>query len=138
MQTRDQVKNWKVVATVASVAALGLSGLAVASPGETPGAPAPINLDDQRSIDEATFTTDPEFAVVSNPTVLGDDLDSPLDTMDDTGDDLDDLEDSPDADDISDDVDDSPEPSGATVDDDDDSPDSDDSPDDGDDDSLDS
>lgn len=83
MQTREQVKNWKVVASVATVAALGVSGLAVASPRDNGETPPPIEIEDRRS--EAgisvTSTTEPRFEVVPGPSVtpgVADSLDTPL------------------------------------------------------------
>ena len=83
MQTRDQVKNWKVVVSTASIAAVGLTGLALASPDGSNEAPPAIDIDDQRERVQSavvTSTTDPSFQVVPGPVVTpGDDsLDSPL------------------------------------------------------------
>lgn len=79
MQTKEQMKNWKVVASVATVAALGVSGLAIASPGSQRDFPAPIEIQDQRTSGE-TFatTTSLGFEVVPAPAFGADSLDSPL------------------------------------------------------------
>ena len=85
MQTKDQVKNWKVVVSAASVAALGLTGLAVASPGGSNNAPPAINIQDQRN-DSAqlnTTTTTHAFEVVPGPVTQFDSIDS-IDSVDDT------------------------------------------------------
>jgi hypothetical protein len=97
MQTREQIKNWKVVASMASVAALGLSGLAIASPGEDAQTPPPIEIQDRNQGGERLFPggTQPEFQVVPGPSVTPDldsldsplasaDLDSPVDSPDDS------------------------------------------------------
>jgi hypothetical protein len=82
MQTRDQVKNWKVVVSTASIAALGLTGLALASPDGSNEAPPAIDIDQRERGQSAvvTSTTGPSFQVVPGPVVTpGDDsLDSPL------------------------------------------------------------
>lgn len=83
MQTRDQVKNWKVVVSTASIAALGLTGLALASPDGSNEAPPAIDIDDRRGRGQSavvTSTTDPSFQVVPGPVLTpGDDsFDSPL------------------------------------------------------------
>jgi hypothetical protein len=85
MQTRDQVKNWKVVVSAASVAALGLTGLAVASPGGSENAPPAINIQDQRedSAQLNTTTTTHSFEVVPGPVTQFDSFDS-IDSSDDT------------------------------------------------------
>jgi len=84
MQTKEQIKNWKVVASVATVAALGVSGLAIASPGDRSGTPAPIDVQDQRSTD-ATFltTTTLGFEVVPTPSFSHlDSVNSPSPSLD--------------------------------------------------------
>lgn len=56
MQTKEQwkkPKDWKVVTAVATASALGLSGLALAGPGDSPEAEA-IDLVDRRSVDTVT------------------------------------------------------------------------------------
>lgn len=81
MQTREQIKNWKVVASVATVAALGVSGLAIASPGDPADTPPPIEIQDTRQVSDTRFTTttDRGFEVVPAPSfTLDDSLDSPL------------------------------------------------------------
>ena len=83
MQTREQMKNWKVVASVATVAALGVSGLAIANPGDATSTPPPIEIEDRRPNQDATFTstTQSRFEIVPGPSVSpGDDdsLDTPL------------------------------------------------------------
>lgn len=79
MQTKEQMKNWKVVASVATVAALGVTSLAIASP--NPDTPPAIEIQDQRSTD-STFTTTTlgEFEIVPAPafTPGSDTLDSPI------------------------------------------------------------
>jgi hypothetical protein len=87
MQTREQIKNWKVVASVASVAALGISGLAIASTGDQSQTPPPIEIDDRRGLGDVVFppTTQPGFEIVPGPsfTLDGDaSLDSPLASAD--------------------------------------------------------
>lgn len=85
MQTKDQVKNWKVVVSAASVAALGLTGLAVASPDGSNNAPPAINIQDQRddSAQLNTTTTTHAFEVVPGPVTQFDSIDS-TDSVDDT------------------------------------------------------
>ena len=85
MQTKDQVKNWKVVVSAASVAALGLTGLAVASPDGSNNAPPAINIQDKRddSAQVTTTTTTHAFEVVPGPVTQFDSVDS-IDTVDDT------------------------------------------------------
>jgi hypothetical protein len=127
MQTREQIKNWKVVASVATAAALGVSGLAIANPGDAAETPPPIEIEDRRAnVDlTVTSTTHPGFEVVPGPSLSpGDDsLDSPLASADlETSDDSPDVDDSPAASD-SPDVADSPDSNGDTS----DSPDTDDS-----------
>lgn len=85
MQTREQVKNWKVVASAATVVALGVSGLAVASPSEPTETPPPIEIEDTRTNPGVSFPTQdvPEFQVQPSPTIdLDDSLDSPLASAD--------------------------------------------------------
>jgi hypothetical protein len=134
MQTREQIKNWKAVASVATAAALGVSGLAIANPGDAAETPPPIEIEDRRANVNLTVTstTHPGFEVVPGPSLSpGDDsLDSPLASSD-----LGTSYDSPEVDDSptaggSPDVADSPDPSGDSSDSpdtDDDSPDTDDS-----------
>ena len=85
MQTRDQVKNWNVVVSAASVAALGLTGLAVASPGGSNDAPPAINVEDQRpgSAQLSTTSTTLSFEVVPGPVTQFDSFDS-IDSTDDS------------------------------------------------------
>ena len=58
MQTRDQQskrpRDWRVIAAVATVSALGVSGLALAGPSDESGEPDPINLSDRTSITQLT------------------------------------------------------------------------------------
>ncbi len=90
MQTREQVRNWKVIGSLATVAALGVSGLAIASTAPTEN-PPPIELDDQRNLGTSatTVTTSPGFEVVPGQSFSidsGESLDSPLASGDlDTG-----------------------------------------------------
>ncbi|MEX1092060.1 MAG: hypothetical protein WEB67_08005 [Acidimicrobiia bacterium] len=112
MQTKDQVKNWKVVVSAASVAALGLTGLAVASPDGSNNAPPAINIQDQRDgSTQLTTTTTHAFEVVPGPVTQFDSIDS-IDSVDDTvlaSADLDDsVDDSPDTAVADDSPDDSP------------------------------
>ena len=101
MQTKDQVRNWKVVVSSASVAALGLTGLAVASPEGSNNAPPAINIQDRRddAAQLSTTITTHAFEVVPGPVTQFDSIDS-TDTVDDTvlaSADLDDsVDDSPD------------------------------------------
>lgn len=82
MQTKDQVKNWKVVVSAASVAALGLTGLAVASPDGSNNAPPAINIQDQRDgSSHLTTTTSPSFEVVPGPVTQFDSIDTVDDTV---------------------------------------------------------
>jgi len=84
MQTKDQVKNWKVVVSAASVAALGLTGLAVASPSGSNNAPPAINIQDQtEGSTQLTTTTSPSFEVVPGPVTQFDSIDS-VGSVDDT------------------------------------------------------
>lgn len=110
MQTKDQVKNWKVVVSSASVAALGLTGLAVASPDGSNNAPPPINIQDQR--DESallnTTTTTLAFEVVPGPVTQFDSIDSVDDTVLASADVDDSVDDSPDTAVADDSPDDSP------------------------------
>lgn len=77
MQTKDQVKNWKVVVSAASVAALGLTGLAVASPDGSNNAPPAINIQDQRDASQLnTTSTTTAFEVVPGPVTQFDSIDS--------------------------------------------------------------
>lgn len=81
MQTKEQIKNWKVVASFATVAALGVSGLAVASPNVRSDTPPPIEIEDRRDERGAalTTTTAPRFEIVGGPSFSPDDsLDTPL------------------------------------------------------------
>lgn len=79
MQTKEQIKNWKVVASVATVAALGVSGLAIGSPGNPTDTPSPIEIQDQRTSAETFATTTTlGFVVVPNPSFSHGSLDSPL------------------------------------------------------------
>jgi hypothetical protein len=141
MQTREQVKNWKVVASVATAAALGVSGLAIASPGDPADAPPPIEIQDTRNT-AFTATTQPDFEVVPAPSfTMGDDsLDSPLASADTAQDSPEsspaspDAQDSPESSPASPHVQDSPDSSPATT----TAPSSNDSPDDSPDDSVDS
>jgi hypothetical protein len=143
MQTREQIKNWKVVASVATAAALGVSGLAIANPGNAADTPPPIEIEDRRANADLTVTSTTQlagFEVVPGPSLspADDSLDSPLASSDLATRDVDspDVDDSPaanDSPDVSDspDVADSPDPSGDTTDSPDtvESPDSSDSPD---------
>ena len=83
MQTKEQIKNWKVVASVATVAALGVSGLAIASPSDA-DTPPPIEVQDQRAGETLTSTTIGQFEVVPGPAFSpgSDSLDSPLASAD--------------------------------------------------------
>jgi hypothetical protein len=85
MQTGDQVKNWKVVVSAASMAALGLTGLAVASPDGSNNAPPAINIEDSRngSTQLNTTTTTSSFEVVPGPVTQFDSIDS-IDATEDT------------------------------------------------------
>ena len=110
MQTREQVKNWKVIGSLAAVAALGVSGLTVANASEPTDAPPPIEIDDQRSLDATVSpgTTTPSFVIVPAPSMSMDDsLDSPLASGD-----LDSVDDAPAAGDSVDSLD-SPAPAPA-------------------------
>ena len=79
MQTRDMWKSskWKLVAGAATLSALGISGMALADPDNSP-VPAPINLRDQVTT-RGTLTSLPDFVVKSNNQVDLTDLDSPFD-----------------------------------------------------------
>jgi hypothetical protein len=79
MQTKEQIKNWKLVASVATVAALGVTGLAIASPSDA-DTPPPIEVQDQRTGEAFTSTTIGQFEVVPGPSFSpnSDSLDSPL------------------------------------------------------------
>lgn len=59
MQTKEQwkkPKDWKVVTAVATASALGLSGLALAGPGDSPETEA-IDLVDRRAVDTVAGTS---------------------------------------------------------------------------------
>ena len=103
MQTPDQSRetqkkqpNWKVVAGVAAAAALGFSGLAVASPDRAQqGTPPAIELDDRRATAGSGSPAGPqgEWEVVGSPSFrldLDDSLDSPLASADIASPDVDD------------------------------------------------
>jgi hypothetical protein len=82
MQTKEQIKNWKVVASVATVAAFGVSGLVIASPSDA-DTPPPIEIQDQRTIGgTSTPTTLGQLEVVPGPAFTPgvDSLDTPLAT----------------------------------------------------------
>lgn len=83
-ETQKKQQNWKVVAGVAAVAALGISGLAVASPDRAQqGTPPAIELDDQRSRAELGTPAGPQgdWEVVGSPSFTPD-LDDSLDSLD--------------------------------------------------------
>jgi hypothetical protein len=57
MQTRDQGerrRDWKVIATIATVSALGISGLALADSSDRSDTPGSIDLEDRITITEVT------------------------------------------------------------------------------------
>lgn len=114
-ETQKKQQNWKVVAGVAAVAALGFSGLALATPDRAPqDTPPAIELDDQRATSELTTPDGPrgDWEIVNSPSFtpdLDDSLDSPLASADlDSPDDSQDDVSSPAVDDSAD-VDDSPD-----------------------------
>ena len=80
MQTRDMFKkptNWKVLAGVAAVSAIGIGGLAVADSRGSEN-PEPITLTDQQSV-----TTVTRLNLTPAPSVVvPNDLDSPFDDAD--------------------------------------------------------
>lgn len=87
MQTKEQMKSWKFVASVATVAALGVSGYAIASTGGGVDTPAPIEIRDQRATEDTFVTTTtlgfevvpaPSFSHVDSGNSPRPDLDSPL------------------------------------------------------------
>ncbi|HSJ71339.1 MAG TPA: hypothetical protein VLA29_06820 [Acidimicrobiia bacterium] len=88
MQTKDQIlKNWKVMATASTVAALGITGVAMASPGnDQPATPPAIEIADQRGVDVSliTSTDRPTFEIVPGPTYgpFGDDSIESMDSLD--------------------------------------------------------
>ncbi|HEU4319829.1 MAG TPA: hypothetical protein VFS66_07070 [Acidimicrobiia bacterium] len=85
MQTKEQARNWKVVASVATVAALGVSGLAVASPSNPSEAPPPIEIQDTRQAPGTTLQQSDRtgFEIVPSPTIdFNDSLDTPLASAD--------------------------------------------------------
>jgi hypothetical protein len=81
MQTRDQVKNWKVVVSSASVAALGLTGIAVANADGSNIAPPAINVNDQSDRVAHLTTTTTSFEVVPGPVTQFDSIDSIDDSL---------------------------------------------------------
>ncbi len=115
MQTKDQIlKNWKVMATASTVAALGITGIAIASTGnDERSTPPAIEIADQRGIDVSliTSTTQPTFEIVPGPTFgpLGGDSIESMDSLDSVG--SDDSMDDPVADNADDSPDDSPDDS---------------------------
>lgn len=87
MQTKDQVRKWKIAAGAASLTAIGVVGVAIAAPsGASSESPPPIELQDARSVSEITnSTTTTLFPVVGGPVVIpdiDDSLDSPLASAD--------------------------------------------------------
>jgi len=89
MQTPDQgkrPKDWKVVAAIATASALGISGLALAGPGEGSDIPDPIHLKDQTTVTEVTPSSFPTTTSTSGVGVReasgsGNSLDSPFDDV---------------------------------------------------------
>lgn len=89
MQTKDQVNErfganrWKIVASAATLSALGITAVSLAdtAPRSTPEA---INLSDRAQL-SGVATTLPPF-VISPGQILAGDLDSPFDTNDNTND----------------------------------------------------
>ena len=82
MQLKDQIKkNWKVVTAVTAVSAIGITGLAMAQPGNNGANPDAINLNDRTEISQVNTTTAPTIPGVSfgdlDPT-----NDSPFDSLD--------------------------------------------------------
>lgn len=84
MQTKEQMKSWKFVASVATVAALGVSGYAIASTSPNSDTPAPIDIEDQRTTEDTFFTTTTlGFEVVPAPSFSpGDSVNSPTPSLD--------------------------------------------------------
>lgn len=83
-ETQKKQENWKVVAGVAAAAALGISGLAVASPDRTQqGTPPAIELEDQASTTELGTSAGSQggWEVVGSPSFTPD-LDDSLDSLD--------------------------------------------------------
>ena len=81
MQLKAQIRrNWKVVAAVSTVSAIGITGLAVADPGRKSGDLDPINLSERTEITQITEPTTTTIPGVSFGTVdLGND--SPFDDV---------------------------------------------------------
>jgi hypothetical protein len=88
MQTKDQIlTNWKVMATASTVVALGITGVAMASPGnDQPSTPPAIEIADQRGVDVSliTSTNRPTFEIVPGPTYgpFGDNSFDSMDSLD--------------------------------------------------------
>jgi hypothetical protein len=89
MQTRDQQtkrsKDWKVVAALTAVSALGVSGLALAGSSDGPSNPDPIDLRDRTAITSVTTpsavpTTIAQLLEASADSQLS--TDSPFDDVD--------------------------------------------------------
>lgn len=81
MQLKDQVKrNWKVVTAVTAVSAIGITGLALADPGNEGADPDPIRLSDRTGITQVAQVTNTTIPGVSFGTI---DLnnDSPFDSI---------------------------------------------------------
>jgi hypothetical protein len=82
MQLRNQngkQKNWKVVAAVTAASAIGLSGLALANPGNGSGAPDSIRLRDRTEITQVTTAVTAPGGTTFN-TVLSASLDTASDS----------------------------------------------------------
>lgn len=74
MQTRKQwkgVKDWKVVSAVAGVSALGLSGIALAGPGDPQSTADEIQLRERTAVTDVTVTSLGTVTPSTGPDPLG-------------------------------------------------------------------
>ena len=98
-QAQGQTQKWKVVTSIATVAAFGFGGIAIASPDQPADeAPPAIVLDEKKPSAEVAFSPElqSQWEVVPSPSVslsADDSLDSPLVELEQLMDDSRDLDD---------------------------------------------